>query len=94
MHLRSSELPPIDDDWCERPRRARDPHEMLLRRGQRPDRDARGAGTRAIPIVALTAAASERDWQRGIHAGFYRYLTNRVDELMSAEAIFSDLYGL
>jgi PAS domain S-box-containing protein len=46
--------------------------------------------TKAIPIIALTAAASERDRQRGLHAGFYRYLTKpvKVDELISAlEAI-------
>lgn len=40
--------------------------------------------TAAIPVVALTAAASERDKQRGMQAGFYRYLTKpvKVDELM------------
>ncbi len=42
--------------------------------------------TAAIPIIALTAAASERDRQRGMQAGFYRYLTKpvKVDELVSA----------
>jgi PAS domain S-box-containing protein len=42
--------------------------------------------TKAIPVIALTAAASERDRQRGLQAGFYRYLTKpvRVDELMAA----------
>ena len=42
--------------------------------------------TAAIPVIALTAAASERDRQRGIQAGFYRYLTKpvKVDELVSA----------
>lgn len=42
--------------------------------------------TAHIPIVALTAAASERDKQRGVQAGFYRYLTKpvKVDELMAA----------
>jgi PAS domain S-box-containing protein len=40
--------------------------------------------TRDVPVIALTAAASERDKQRGIQAGFYRYLTKpvRVDEFM------------
>jgi len=40
----------------------------------------------AIPVIALTAAASERDKQRGQDAGFYRYLTKpvRVDELEAA----------
>ncbi len=44
------------------------------------------ATTRAIPVIALTAAASERDRQRGIQAGFYRYLTKpvKVDELVLA----------
>lgn len=43
-------------------------------------------GTAAIPIIALTAAASDRDRQRGTQAGFYRYLTKpvKVDELVSA----------
>jgi CheY-like chemotaxis protein len=42
--------------------------------------------TRAIPVIALTAAASERDKKRGQEAGFYRYLTKpvKVDELESA----------
>ncbi len=43
-------------------------------------------GTAGIPIIALTAAASDRDRQRGKEAGFYRYLTKpvKVDELVSA----------
>jgi CheY-like chemotaxis protein len=42
--------------------------------------------TREIPVIALTAAASERDRQRGVHAGFYRYITKpvKVDELLNA----------
>jgi len=42
--------------------------------------------TRDIPVVALTAAASDRDRQRGIQAGFYRYLTKpvKVDEFIAA----------
>jgi CheY-like chemotaxis protein len=42
--------------------------------------------TKDIPVIALTAAASERDRQRGIQAGFYRYITKpvKVDELLSA----------
>ena len=35
--------------------------------------------TAKIPIIALTAAATERDKQRGLEAGFYRYLTKPVD---------------
>jgi PAS domain S-box-containing protein len=44
------------------------------------------AETAAIPVIALTAAASDRDRQRGIDAGFFRYLTKpvKVDELISA----------
>ncbi len=42
--------------------------------------------TRAIPVIALTAAASDRDRQRGEEAGFYRYLTKpvQIDELEAA----------
>jgi CheY-like chemotaxis protein len=42
--------------------------------------------TSKIPVIALTAAASERDKQRGIQAGFHRYLTKpvRVEELVGA----------
>jgi PAS domain S-box-containing protein len=42
--------------------------------------------TKGIPVIALTAAASERDKQRGMQAGFYRYLTKpvKVDELLTA----------
>lgn len=42
--------------------------------------------TRHIPVIALTAAASERDRQQGEAAGFYRYLTKpvKVDELLTA----------
>ncbi len=42
--------------------------------------------TRDIPVIALTAAASERDRQRGEQAGFYRYLTKpvKVDEFIAA----------
>jgi CheY-like chemotaxis protein len=48
--------------------------------------------TSAIPVIALTAAASERDRQRGEQAGFYRYLTKpvKVDEL---EAALGNLLG-
>ncbi len=44
------------------------------------------AATAPIPVIALTAAASPRDRQRGIEAGFFRYLTKpvKVDELMTA----------
>jgi CheY-like chemotaxis protein len=42
--------------------------------------------TREIPVIALTAAASERDRQAGERAGFYRYLTKpiQVDVLLEA----------
>jgi CheY-like chemotaxis protein len=40
----------------------------------------------SVPVIALTAAASERDRRRGLQAGFFRYLTKpvRVDELLAA----------
>ena len=43
-------------------------------------------GTQEIPVIALTAAASERDKQRGTQAGFSRYLTKpvKVAELVGA----------
>lgn len=36
-------------------------------------------------MIAPTAAASERDRQRGIQAGFYRYLTKpvKVDDFVA-----------
>ena len=42
--------------------------------------------TKDIPVLALTAAASERDRQRGMQMGFYRYLTKplKVDEFVEA----------
>jgi DNA-binding response OmpR family regulator len=44
------------------------------------------ASTAEIPVIALTAAASERDRERGRQVGFYRYLTKplRVDEFVDA----------
>ena len=44
------------------------------------------AETLHIPVIALTAAASERDRAQGERAGFYRYLTKpvKVDELLAA----------
>jgi PAS domain S-box-containing protein len=44
--------------------------------------------TRDIPVIALTAAASPRDRQRGEQAGFFRYLTKplQLDELEDALA--------
>ncbi|MEO8875451.1 MAG: ATP-binding protein, partial [Polyangiaceae bacterium] len=49
--------------------------------------------TRKLPVIALTAAASERDKQHGEQAGFYRYLTKpvQVDELEAAlEALLAE----
>ncbi|HEY6881785.1 MAG TPA: PAS domain S-box protein [Polyangiales bacterium] len=45
-----------------------------------------GPRTQHIPVIALTAAASERDQDLGMQAGFFRYLTKpvRVDELLLA----------
>jgi CheY-like chemotaxis protein len=45
-----------------------------------------------VPVIALTAAASERERKRGLEAGFYRYLTKpvQVDELLAAlDGIFA-----
>jgi CheY-like chemotaxis protein len=40
--------------------------------------------TAQIPVVALSANAMPRDIEKGLRAGFYRYLTKpiRVDEFM------------
>jgi CheY-like chemotaxis protein len=42
--------------------------------------------TATVPVIALTAAASERDKERGSRAGFFRYLTKpvKVDEFVGA----------
>jgi signal transduction histidine kinase/CheY-like chemotaxis protein len=42
--------------------------------------------TKEIPVIALTAAASERDKRRGMEAGFARYMTKpvKVDEFIAA----------
>jgi CheY-like chemotaxis protein len=42
--------------------------------------------TAGIPVIALTAAASDHDKRTGIRAGFYQYLTKpvQVDELIAA----------
>jgi CheY-like chemotaxis protein len=48
--------------------------------------------TASIPVIALTAAASEKERTRGLEAGFFRYLTKpvQVDELLGAlEAILA-----
>jgi PAS domain S-box-containing protein len=52
--------------------------------------------TEHIPVIALTAAASERDRHFGKQAGFYRYLTKpvKVDELVRAlEDVFATSPG-
>ena len=42
--------------------------------------------TRDIAVIALSAAAMERDVKRGQEAGFFRHLTKpvKVDELIAA----------
>ena len=35
--------------------------------------------TRAIPVVALSANAMDRDKKKGLEAGFYCYLTKPID---------------
>jgi PAS domain S-box-containing protein len=50
--------------------------------------------TKDIPVMALTAAASERDRRRGMDAGFDQYLTKpvNVDDFMTAlETVFASL---
>ncbi|WP_312512828.1 ATP-binding protein [Massilia sp.] len=47
--------------------------------------------TAAIPVVALTANAMPRDVERGLAAGFYRYLTKPIDIDKFTEAINSIL---
>ncbi len=47
----------------------------------------------SVPVIALTAAASERDRKRGLAAGFFRYLTKpiQIDELLAAlEAVLTE----
>ena len=51
-----------------------------------------GPETAAIPVIALTAAATERDRQLGLREGFYRYLTKPVnvdDFIRACESLFA-----
>ena len=48
--------------------------------------------TAGIPVIALTAAASERDRQKGEQAGFHRYLTKPV-KVPELEAVLEALLG-
>jgi CheY-like chemotaxis protein len=48
-------------------------------------------GTAAIPVIALTANAMPRDVERGLAAGFFRYLTKPINIPMFNEAIDSTL---
>jgi len=47
--------------------------------------------TAQIPVIALTANAMPRDIERGVAAGFHRYLTKPIDIEKFAEAINSTL---
>ena len=49
------------------------------------------AETAAIPVIALTANAMPRDIERGMAAGFHRYLTKPIDIDKFTEAINSTL---
>jgi len=54
--------------------------EVLARLKARPE-------TREIPVVALSAAASPRDIQKGLAAGFFRYITKPIDVNAFLEAL-------
>jgi len=43
--------------------------------------------TAAIPVMALTASAAQKDVARGLEAGFSRYLTKPIDVRELTEAI-------
>ncbi|UUZ57268.1 response regulator [Massilia sp. H-1] len=47
--------------------------------------------TSHIPVLALTANAMPRDVEKGLHAGFYRYLTKPINIEEFNEAIASTL---
>jgi signal transduction histidine kinase/ActR/RegA family two-component response regulator len=47
--------------------------------------------TADIPVIALTANAMPRDFERGVAAGFHRYLTKPIDIEKFTEAINSTL---
>ena len=49
--------------------------------------------TRAVPVIALTAAASAQDRERGERLGFYRYLTKPVD-VADLESTLENLIGV
>jgi PAS domain S-box-containing protein len=51
--------------------------------------------TRHIPVVALSANAMPRDIEKGLQAGFFRYLTKpiRVDEFMDTLNVALELSG-
>ncbi|MEN3276455.1 MAG: hypothetical protein V7631_2245 [Massilia sp.] len=54
----------------------------------------RDARTSAIPVIALTANAMARDVERGMEAGFFRYLTKPIDVDRLNEAIDGTLAHL
>jgi CheY-like chemotaxis protein len=55
----------------------------------------RDPDTAHIPVIALSANAMPRDIEKGLEAGFYRYLTKpiRVNELMSTLDLAFKLAG-
>ena len=51
--------------------------------------------TAHIPVIAVSANAMQRDIDRGLKAGFFRYMTKpiRVDEFMEALDVALELAG-
>jgi len=48
---------------------------------------AESPGTADIPVIALTAMASKEDVEKGLAAGFKRYITKPIDVTEVTDAI-------
>lgn len=51
------------------------------------------SSTKDIPVIALSAAATQQDLQRGLQAGFHRYLTKPV-EVNELIGVLEELFSL